>query len=171
MIKIFDNKVPYDTMQQIYDFVCKSNYILGWSDSSFEKWSPNIYSDWTKDDVKNSKLYDYIKKLDDEELNLNIDDNFSRCVVNLSKSGDYNFCHTHPNKMVILYYVNLEWHDGFGGETLFYNEKLTDAIEVSSFVPGRIMVFDGQTPHTIRAQSSYGPDYRFTISFFVDVKK
>ena len=125
----------------------------------------------TKDDVKNSKLYDYIKKLDDEELNLNIDDNFSRCVVNLSKSGDYNFCHTHPNKMVILYYVNLEWHDGFGGETLFYNEKLTDAIEVSSFVPGRIMVFDGKTPHTIRAQSSYGPDYRFTISFFVDVKK
>ena len=39
MIKIFDNKVPYDTMQQIYDFVCRSNYNLGWSDSSFEKWS------------------------------------------------------------------------------------------------------------------------------------
>jgi hypothetical protein len=172
MIKVFDNKVPYDTMQQIYDFVCKSQYNLGWSDSSFEKWSPNIHSNWTKDDVKNSMLFDCIKKLDDEEgLNLNIDDNFYKCVVNLSKSNDYHFCHTHPNQMVILYYVNLEWHDGFGGETLFYNEKLTDAIQVSSFVPGRFIVFDGQIPHTIRAQSSYGPDFRFTISYFVDVNK
>ena len=171
MIKIFDNKVPYDTMQQIYAFVCKSNYSLGWSDNTFEKRPPNIYSGWSKDDVKNSKLYDYLIKLDDEELNLNIDDNFPKCVVNLTKSGDYHFCHTHPNQVVILYYVNVEWHDGWGGETLFYNEKLTDAIKVSSFVPGRIVVFDGQIPHTIRAQSTYGPDYRFTISFFVDVKK
>ena len=64
--------------------------------------------------------------------------------------------------------INLEWKDGYAGETLFYNDDLKDAHTVSSFVPGRITIFDGEIPHTIRPQSTYGPDYRFTISYFVN---
>ena len=166
-VQIFDDIISYNDMQQIYEFVCKSTYRLGWSDLTHEKFTPNIYSDWSKEDVKKSKLFAYLKKLDDTKLHLNIDDNFHKCIVNFSKSSDYYFCHTHPNQIVILYYVNLEWKDGFGGETMLYNEKLTDVVNAISFVPGRIAVFDGEIPHTIRAQSSYGADYRFTISYFV----
>ena len=168
MIHTYDNTVPFAKMQEIYNFVTESYFQLGWEDRTDIK-VPNIHSRYTEEELKRCGLYPHLKKIASKHEYGN--NKFIECIVNLSKSGDYNFCHTHPNKMVILYYVNLEWHDGFGGETLFYNEKLTDAIEVSSFVPGRIMVFDGKTPHTIRAQSSYGPDYRFTISFFVDVKK
>ena len=57
------------------------------------------------------------------------------CIVNLSKSGDYNFCHTHKDKIVLLYYVNLHWHDGFGGETLFYDDDLINAKSVSLSYP------------------------------------
>jgi len=167
MIKIFDNKIPYNSMQHIYSFCCKSNYNLGWSDRSFEKWSPNIHSNWTKDDVKNSGLFDYILKLD-EKLKIDVDKNFNKCIVNLSKSGDYYFTHTHPNLKVILYYVNLEWPEGSAGETIFYDKNSINAVEVCNFVPGRFVVFDGEQPHTIRAQSTYGPDYRFTISYFVN---
>ena len=51
--------------------------------------------------------------------------------------------------------------------TLFYDNSLINVESAVSFVPGRIVIFDGTIPHTIRPQSTYGPDYRFTISCFI----
>ena len=166
-IEIFDNEVPFVDMQNIYDYVYNSNYRLGWEDRTDDKKIPNIHSAFTKDEVINSSLFKYLKNISKKsKLKFNID-NFEKCIVNLSKCGDYNFNHTHKGNIVLLYYVNLEWKDGFAGETLFYDDNLIDAKFVSTFVPGRIVVFDGEIPHTIRPQSTYGPDYRFTISYFV----
>ena len=170
MILDFENKVPFADMQQIYNFVYNSTYKLGWADREDEKFVPNIHSNWSLEDVEKSGLLEHLKKLDDT-LKYNIEKNFHKCIVNLSKSGDYNFCHTHKDQTVILYYVNLDWQDGWGGETIFYNENLTKATSVSNFVPGKFIVFDGSIPHTIRAQSTHGPDYRFTISYFVNKEK
>ena len=34
------------------------------------------------------------------------------------------------------------------------------------YVPGRLLMFDGTEPHSIRPQSFSGPQYRFTVSVF-----
>tara|TARA_R100001377_G_scaffold30583_1_gene16680 strand:+ start:40 stop:555 length:516 start_codon:yes stop_codon:yes gene_type:complete len=165
-IEVFDNEVPFVDMQSIYDYVRNSGYFLGWGDR--DGTPPNIHTVYTKNEVILSELFKHLKNVSKKsELKFDID-NFSECVVNLSKCGDYNFNHTHKGKIVLLYYVNLEWKDGFAGETIFYDDSLINATSVISFVPGRIVIFDGETPHTIRPQSTYGPDYRFTISYFVN---
>tara|TARA_B100001093_G_scaffold470492_1_gene491992 strand:- start:184 stop:705 length:522 start_codon:yes stop_codon:yes gene_type:complete len=167
-IEIFDNEVPFNHMQNIYEYVKNSNYRLGWGDRDEFTSPANIHSVYSKDEVIDSELFKYLKRVSKKsKLKFNID-NFHKCVVNLSKSGDYHFNHAHNGKMVLLYYVNLEWKDGYAGETLFYDNSLINAESVVSFVPGRIIIFDGETPHTIRPQSTYGPDYRFTISYFVN---
>ena len=164
-IEIHDDLIPWQQKSFIWDFVRKSTYKLGWEDRDDIPIS-NIYSSWTLDEFRSTGLLDVYRDITSNNPDINVD-NFERCVVNLSKSGDYNFCHTHKGQIVFLYYVNLTWRDGYGGETLFYDEELKNANKVCSFVPGRILIFDGEIPHTIRAQSTYGPDYRFTISYFI----
>lgn len=166
-IEIYDNQVPFVDMQHIHEYVLNSNFRLGWSDR-FDKQNPNLYSSYKKEEVETSLLTKHLKTVSKKsKLKFNID-NFDKCIVNLSKCGDYYFSHSHKNNIVLLYYVNLEWKDGFAGETIFYENNLIDAKSVVSFVPGRIVIFDGEIPHTIRPQSTYGPDFRFTISYFVN---
>ena len=165
-IEIFDNEVPFDDMQNIYEYVINSNFRLGWEDR-YDKHVSNIHSAYTKEEAETSLLLKNLRKVSEKsKFKINID-NFDKCIVNLSKCGDYHFNHTHKGLMVLLYYVNLEWKDGYAGETLFYDDSLVNAESVVSFVPGRIVIFDGTIPHTIRPQSTYGPDYRFTISCFI----
>ena len=72
------------------------------------------------------------------------------------------------NLIGALYYVNLNWEDGFYGETFFYNSKDLSKIEFASvYKPGRIILFDGHIPHAIRPQSIKGPKFRFTLSVFL----
>ena len=165
MILDFENKVPFADMQQIYNFVYNSTYKLGWADREDEKFVPNIHSNWSLEDVEKSGLLEHLKKLDDT-LKYNIEKNFHKCIVNLSKSGDYNFCHTHKDQTVILYYVNLDWQDGWGGETIFYNETMSEASKTVLYKPNRAILFDGNTPHSIRPSSHIAPQYRFTLGIF-----
>ena len=165
-IEIFDNEVPFDDMQYIYNYVKNSNFRIGWQDRD-DKNAANLFSAYTKEEAEKSFLIKNLKKVSEKsKFRINID-NFEQCIVNLSKCGDYYFNHTHGETIVLLYYVNLEWKDGYAGETIFYDNSLINAESVVSFVPGRIVIFDGTIPHTIRPQSTYGPDYRFTISYFV----
>jgi hypothetical protein len=90
--------------------------------------------------------------------------NMYKVVTNLTTAGDVHYSHSHPGQIVFLYYVNLEWKDGYAGETLFYNNDISEVIGTSNFTPGRCVIFDGDIPHTIRAQSSIAPEHRFTIS-------
>jgi SM-20-related protein len=87
-------------------------------------------------------------------------------MVNLSKPADPNFTHCHPKQVVCLYYANLNWHPNFAGETLFYTEDQKEIRYGSTYTPNRLVIFDGEIPHTIRAQNITGPNYRFSISIF-----
>ena len=76
-----------------------------------------------------------------------------------------HYIHAHWDKQIALYYVNLDWKDGWYGETLFYDPLNLQKIDfASSFIPGRILLFDGSIPHTIRPQSIKGPKFRMTLS-------
>ena len=55
---------------------------------------------------------------------------------------------------------------------MFYNPDDINSIEyTSSYVPGRIILFDGNIPHAIRPQSINAPKYRFSLSVFYGVDK
>ena len=91
----------------------------------------------------------------------------SKIVCNLVKPDDVHYIHAHPDQHACLFYVNLDWRDGWHGETLFYNlEDLKEVAYTSLYIPGRIILFDGSIPHAIRPQSVKGPKFRFTLSLF-----
>ena len=95
-----------------------------------------------------------------------------RIVLNLVRSDDVHYVHHHKDQQVLLYYVNLDWVDGWYGETLFYNPKnLKEILYTSLYQPGRILLFDGYIPHAIRPQSVKGPKFRLSLSLFFDCEK
>lgn len=80
--------------------------------------------------------------------------------------GDHHYPHAHKEDLVMLYYANHDWQNTWGGETLFYNDKLTEIVYASPYTPGRIILFTGDTPHTIRSPAAGSPMFRFTVSSF-----
>ena len=162
MIKVYDNIVPFHVQQFVYEFIVSSSFrIKGWEDrDDIEIEKSDLHSRWTLEDLKNSKLSSYINSV------ISNDDVFDKCIVNLTKPSDYYYTHTHgEDTSVVLYYANLEWRDGWAGETIFYDEQRvpTNAYE---YTPGRLLKFSGDLPHSIRPQSFKAPQYRFTVSTF-----
>ena len=165
MIGIFDNKVDYDSKINIYRHCINSHLRLGWSDRDEpKKFTLNLHSQWSKEDCKSSSILSFF-----EECIENTDwfttKNFVDAYVNYVTSDSIHYIHTHTDKNVALYYVNLDWQDGWYGETIFYDKNNTnEVVFTSSFTPGRIILFDGSVPHAIRPQSKIAPKYRLTIS-------
>ena len=169
-IEIYDNLVDYYVRQTLEIFCSNSSFNLGWEDSeeSTKENIKNIHSSWSLKDYIASGLEPYIKKAFSQSKTFKYDDSkISQIELNLVKSDDIHFTHTHNNKIVALYYVNLDWKDGYYGETIFYDNKdLKNIKYTSKYIPGRIILFDGSVPHSIRPQSSIAPKFRFSISIF-----
>ena len=169
-LETYDNLIDYSTRDIIHTFCINSSFRLGWEDSYEEtkRATKNLHSHWSEEDYKNSQLEPYIKKAFSlsKSFKYNLD-KLWRVELNLVKSDDVHFIHTHNNRIVALYYVNLSWQDGWYGETIFYDKNnINDIKFTSSYVPGRIILFDGTTPHAIRPQSSMAPKFRFSVSVF-----
>lgn len=169
-LEYFDNLVDYCSMDEIYRFCKDSNFKLGWKDGSDEKRIlNNLHSNWSFEDLKNSRLLPFVnlalkksKKfnhLDEKKIYLT--------ALNLVTPADTFYIHTHTDTDTLIYYANLHWEDGWEGETMFYDKNnLDNIIFTTPFKPGRMVLFDGSIPHTIGAQSISGPKYRFTVSIF-----
>ena len=169
MIDIFDNKIPYQDRLSVFSYSMKSSFNLGWKDSDEpEKYILNLYSSWTKKECEESKLFPFIEECI-EQTDWFTNKNFSGAYLNLVTSTSVHYMHSHRDKQIALYYVNLDWQDGWYGETLFYDKNdLNQIVFASPFIPGRIILFDGSIPHCIRPQSISAPKYRLTISFLFD---
>ena len=165
-LTVYDDAIPYDIRSNIYYFSCRSTLQLGWKDHQFNDIGDiNLHSKWTQEDLVNCGLWKYME----ECIKLTpwfTKTTFKQCVLNLVRAPDVHLIHSHGSEYAVLYYVNLEWRDGWYGETLFYSEDAKDVVFTSPFVPGRMMLFDGIIPHTIRPQSTIAPKYRLTISTF-----
>lgn len=166
-IAVYDDLFGLSTREQYLDFCQKSSFSLGWSDVMAEGKRDHklLYSSWSADDLKNFGIMEQIAKSEaGKEL---VGYKLHKTILNLTMSSQAFYAHAHPEQKVLLYYVNMNWEDGWHGETVFYDKHCKDIVFSSAFVPGRLCVFDGEIPHALRPQSRLGPDYRFTLSIFL----
>ena len=86
-------------------------------------------------------------------------------IVNVTTPADKYHKHVDiVGGKTLLYYVNMDWNPSFFGETVFVGDRDDDYQFVAPYVPGRIVVFDGEIPHIIRPQIMSGPKYRMTFA-------
>ena len=157
-LQVLDNKIPFTVRENLLDYCTRSNFSLGWVDR------PNIHSSWSDNNLSESKILPYIAECMDETPFFTCR-NIESVIVNLIRPSDVHFIHSHPNKQVALYYCNLNWEDGWYGETMFYDPNDLEKVSYTSlYKPGRIILFDGSIPHAIRPQSISGPKYRITLT-------
>jgi len=163
-IRVYDDVFDMEYRHSLYSFAQSSKFRIGWADSLTpeNRQHQNLYSDYSMEDVERLGILDRLastpvaQELDGYKL--------EKCVLNLSTASDVNFVHAHPEDKVLLYYVNLEWRDGWHGETLFYDETGKEVVFANAYVPNRLIAFDAKIPHTIRPQSHLAPQYRLTLT-------
>jgi|10_taG_2_1085330.scaffolds.fasta_scaffold127452_2 hypothetical protein len=170
-ISVFDNIVPWHDMHHAFEYSAGSKFILGWADKMAienEKYIENIHSTWVAGELNESRLMPYFNQCI-EKTSWFPKVEPQKIIMNLVMTDDVHYLHSHQNQSVLLYYVNLEWQDGWHGETLFCDpNNLDEVVFTSLYKPGRILLFDGKIPHSIRPQSRKGPKYRMTLSLFFD---
>lgn len=167
-IRVFDNLFDGRVRTESFMFIQQSYFRLGWADSPIPERAQHafLYSAYSAEDCE---LFPYVKALANTEVaplyeGLSI----QKVAVNLSTPADTNFIHQHPEKLVVLYYANLEWKEGWHGETLFFSEDYSEIEFASPYTPGRVVVFDASIPHSIRPQSHTAAHYRFTVAITFD---
>ena len=102
-----------------------------------------------------------------EYLDGKVPHNIERAYINMGIHSETPRVHTDSGSKgdkTLLYYINEEWKNDWGGETIFMSPNCKDVEYITPFVPGRIIVFDSITPHAARQQSFAGPKYRFTLA-------
>ena len=170
-IHVFDDVFTLHEKENFYKFFSNSMFKIGWADS-VELQDQNklfLHSSYSPADVLNSGFVDALRNKQHAELNAVLNQKtLKTAVVNLSTPANSYQAHSHQEGLSVLYYANLRWQEEWAGETMFFSEDLKDVVFTSPYVPGRIIVFDNPLPHSIRAQSIAGPQYRFTFASFWD---
>jgi len=163
-LRVYDNVFDMEYRHGLYSFAQNSLYRIGWADSSAieNKKHKSLHAMYSLEDIERINLVATLKAtpVGQEMEGFNL----TKCVMNLSTPSDVNFVHAHPEDKVLLYYVNLEWHDGWHGETLFYDEPGKEVVFASAYTPNRLIAFDAKIPHTIRPQSPIAAHYRLTLA-------
>lgn len=163
-LRLYDNVFDMSYRSRVYQFMKNSFFKIGWADSIIpeRKKYEFLHSVFSEDDLKS---LEYVERLQQSPVGQElVGHTLSKAVLNLSTPADVNFIHTHPEDKVVLYYVNLDWQDGWYGETLFYDEVGKNIRFASAYTPGRIIAFDAKIPHTIRPQSHIASFYRLTFA-------
>ena len=96
-------------------------------------------------------------------------DHLYGAYINCLKAGDTPGIHVDSpywveDNQTVLCYLNVDYHPNFGGETIFYDDKL-NAKRVISPKPGRVVVFDGRIPHKGTPPTFRYPVPRYIMSF------
>ena len=168
--KIFKNIFNHGKAEYVYNCAYAANYKIGWNDSVdlHAKQYPCLHSPIEEKDAHNLDILPQIQQLGLQSQFEPIFKkmNITKAVINLTKPGDVHFIHSHRDTVVVLYYINLNWKDEFGGETIFYSNDM-DIIYTSKYEPRKLIIFDGEIPHCIKPQSILGPQFRFTLSLFL----
>lgn len=163
-LRIYDDVFDMEYRHSLFATAIASNFRIGWADSrAFEKQQYQfLHSVYSPEDVDQLQIVERLKRTPvAQEMEGYA---LSKCIINLSTPSDVNFVHAHPEDKVLLYYLNLDWQDGWHGETLFFDETGKEIRFASAYTPNRLIAFDAKIPHTIRPQSHIASFYRFTLA-------
>ena len=158
--------------ETLYEYASRSsNYQLGFGDTDAIERSQYKYYTANMDGqaIEQIKLFEELEKT--EVGKLTEGKQLARCTINTSTNGQVNFAHTHPDQLSLLYYINLDWKPEWAGETLFYNEAVDEVEFTSMYKPNRLILFEGEIPHSLRCQSVIGPEYRFSLAMFFNKER
>lgn len=167
-IAIYDDLFSFREREEFFGFVENSYFKIGWADGTIPERLANrfLHSVFSVDDLNRMGI---LNKIINSDANKELVGYFcQQAVVNLSTAADTNYIHTHPNQKILLYYANLEWQEGWHGETLFFDEASKNIVFGNPYTPGRLIAFDGSIPHTIRPQSHIATQYRFTLALILN---
>ena len=167
-IRIYDGLFPLGFRSTAYEFALASNFTIGWNDgvSDAQLKHKYLHSVFSSDDVE---LLGILRLISDSEAATETDGYvLTKTILNLTSASDVHFVHVHGKQKILLYYVNLVWDDGWHGETLFFDRTCKDILFASPYTPGRLTVFQGDTPHAIRPQSNIADKFRFSLALFFD---
>jgi len=167
-LRVYDGLFPLKFRIKAFDFATASQFVIGWEDGPANNQLAHRYlhSQFSYEDVTRLGILDQIANSAAAEELTGL--TLVKTILNLSLPSDAHFVHTHTEHKVVLYYVNLVWNDGWHGETLFFDDTCKEIDYASAYVPGRIIVFPGDVPHTIRPQSNIADKHRFSLSLFFD---
>lgn len=168
---VIDNPFGTAYHEKLYHYVSNSFFKIGSQDGPSPLDRRNhvyIHSDYSIDDVNRIGFLDKLKEL--KQFKSYKDLELIRTTINVSVPSDTNFAHTHDDQISLVYYINLDWKPEWAGETIFYNEDMSEIIYSSVYKPARLIIFDGSIPHSIRVQSNSAPHYRFTWAMFFNKK-
>lgn len=155
-IHVFDNLLSFEDRETMFNILKRSYFTI----SSLPNGNENMHAMY---DEKASNSLPLAKVIQNSQIKDLIEGmRPTRSVLNLSFPSSHHLVHSHTHKKVVLYYPNLEWKQDWYGETVFYNESITEVSFCCHYTPGRIVVFDGSIPHSIRPQSIAGPQFRMT---------
>lgn len=169
-IYVFDDVFELEWKTKAFVFFKESLFSIGWADQPDPHYAQHMYlhSRYSQEDILKLGILDQIA--DEKMLSIlngkSLDPNRG-AIVNLSTPTDTHFAHSHKNT-TFLYYANLTWKEEWAGETLFFNEEVSEIVYTSIYKPGRVIIFDGSIPHSLRTQSKLAPQYRFTFGLFFD---
>jgi hypothetical protein len=163
-IHIYDGLIPAMLRADFYEYVQRSAFFIGWGDSDSQKALKHecLYTFYDGPQTLKAGILPFLQTTEVNEHIKGLD--LTKSIVNMSVPTHSHFSHCHPEKIVVLYYVNLDWDQHWHGETLFYSEDLTEIDLAVQYTPGRVVVFDASIPHAIRPQSHSADHYRFTYT-------
>lgn len=163
-LRVYDNVFDMEYRHNLYTFAQSSKFQIGWADGPITENQKYqfLHSVYSAEDLGRIGLLEKLEKTPvAQEM---VGHTLTKCILNLSTPADTNFVHAHPEDKVLLYYINLEWRDGWHGETLFFDESGKDIMFASAYTPNRLIAFDAKIPHTIRPQSHIAAFYRMTLA-------
>lgn len=162
-IHIFDDVFTFAERTRFYSFVTNSRYSIGEYDGVLleNHKTSTLTSKYSEGDVRAMDFY--IPAKVNEVVDLS-DWKPVSAYTNLCRPDDSFHIHTdhHGPMWTVLYYVNLNWHIEWGGDTYFLKEDLSIDY-VSQFKPGRLVIFDGTIPHLMRPSTRLAPENRFSF--------
>jgi len=168
-IHVFDNLFTMQERNHAYRYIINSSFSIGFMDDNVIENSQHKHfcSEYTQEEYLQFGLIENIRQKNEIINDILLNYNNSRTVVNLTMPNECHFIHNHPkNTKMVLYYPNINWEANWQGQTFFYDENLRDVLFCSPYTPGRLIIFDGDIPHTIGVPTNNAPFFRFTVSAF-----
>lgn len=165
-IYVYDDLFNFCEKQNYYNFAKNSMFKITGSDGPLSENKKQIFSRYSEQDLNNFGL---LKSTGFHQLNKKfnfLDKKIHQIRINCSNvAEDCSFHVDVENGITFLYFCNLSWRPEWSGQTLFTSQNLNEIEYCSFFVPGRVIIFDGDIPHMIIPPNVHAPTHR--ISFVI----